>query len=50
MRKHESDYRKKKEQNYKSNYLGGLNKSRLLIAVISFFIGIYLLYEYFFGG
>lgn len=50
MRKYESDYRASKKHKQKRGYSAGLNKSRLLAAVFTFFLGIYLLYEYFSGG
>ena len=49
VRKYESSFRNSKKHSPKSDYqTGGLNKTGLVLAVFTFFLGLYLLYEYFF--
>ena len=49
MRDYEVDYRRSKKLSPDSDYqTGGINRGQLFLAVVGFFIGLYLLYEYFF--
>lgn len=50
MRKNNANYREKRKHTSKKDYFDGPTKGQLILATVGFFMGIFLLVEYFSSG